>query len=353
MPTISVCMIVKNEAHNLKNLLPVLKHLADEVIVVDTGSTDNTDLVMQDAALRMYGFPWCEDFSKARNESLKYATKDYIMWVDADDAIQEEDFVALRKHLEENPDTAVMMKLVDLRPNNKYVSDQLRVFPNNKGVEFRGRIHEQVIDSINENKIPVTYCDAKVYHLGYQDSSLMAQKLVRNTILLEKELEDNPDNYFQMLALSRTYLSIGNNTKSLELVDRIIKENKGSKETYVEMAYLVKASALDLSDKRGDAIGILKEGKEVFPKNEYFDIQLGEFYFNNKMYKKTFECLKKHWGGDWVDKKSVFPVDTDTLLNTVRWQALVSSLAVGELKTTQLLMQRILDDKSFKIGGSR
>ena len=91
MITLSLCMIVKNEHDTLARCLDCIKDIADEIIIVDTGSTDDT----KDIALRytdkVYDFTWCYDFAKARNFSFSKATKDYIMWLDADDVILEED----------------------------------------------------------------------------------------------------------------------------------------------------------------------------------------------------------------------------------------------------------------------
>ena len=86
MKTLSVTLIVKNEAQNLGRLLPQLT-FADEVIVVDTGSTDDTISVAQEYTKNVYDFVWCDDFSKARNCAISHATCDYVMWLDADDVI--------------------------------------------------------------------------------------------------------------------------------------------------------------------------------------------------------------------------------------------------------------------------
>lgn len=80
LPTISVCMIVKNEEENLKKLLPVLKNVADEIIIIDTGSSDRTKDIARIYTEKVHDFPWINHFSKARNESISHATKDYILW---------------------------------------------------------------------------------------------------------------------------------------------------------------------------------------------------------------------------------------------------------------------------------
>ena len=87
MITLSLCMIVKDEEKNLNNCLSSCSSLFDEIIIVDTGSTDRTKEIAKKYTNNIYDFKWCDDFSKARNYSFSKATKEYIMWLDADDII--------------------------------------------------------------------------------------------------------------------------------------------------------------------------------------------------------------------------------------------------------------------------
>ena len=84
---VSLCMIVKNEENYLPNCLNSIKDIVDEIIVVDTGSTDKTVDIAKSFGAKVYYFPWRNNFSEARNESLKYATKDWILILDADDEL--------------------------------------------------------------------------------------------------------------------------------------------------------------------------------------------------------------------------------------------------------------------------
>ncbi len=90
MITISLCMIVKNEEKVLARCLESVKDIVDEIIIVDTGSTDKTKEIAYRYTQNVYDFEWIHDFSAARNYSFSKATKDYQMWLDADDIITEE-----------------------------------------------------------------------------------------------------------------------------------------------------------------------------------------------------------------------------------------------------------------------
>jgi glycosyltransferase involved in cell wall biosynthesis len=112
MVTISLCMIVKNEESVIARCLNSVKDIVDEIIIIDTGSTDNTKEIVKGFTNKIYDFNWINDFSAARNYSYSKATMDFILWLDADDVVLKEDRIKF-KHLKQNFDLMVdivMMK---------------------------------------------------------------------------------------------------------------------------------------------------------------------------------------------------------------------------------------------------
>jgi len=112
MLTISLCMIVKNEEDVIARCLDSIKDIVDEIIIVDTGSTDNTKEIIRTFTDKIFDYQWVDDFSEARNFAFSKATKDYIMWIDADDVLLEMDrlkLIDLKKTLDKAVDV-VMMK---------------------------------------------------------------------------------------------------------------------------------------------------------------------------------------------------------------------------------------------------
>jgi len=95
--TVSLCMIVKNEAERLGDCLRDVRAAVDEMIVVDTGSEDATQTVATGLGAKVFDFPWCNDFSAARNASLQHATGDYVLWLDADDRLDADEADKLRR----------------------------------------------------------------------------------------------------------------------------------------------------------------------------------------------------------------------------------------------------------------
>ena len=112
MPAVSLCMIVKNEEMHITRCLDSVAELVDEIIVVDTGSTDRTVELVSGYTSKIYSYPWKDDFADARNYSLSRASMDYCMWMDADDILEETEkdkFLQLKQTLSLDVDI-VMMK---------------------------------------------------------------------------------------------------------------------------------------------------------------------------------------------------------------------------------------------------
>lgn len=112
MATLSVCMIVKDEEEVIGRCLACAKQFADEIIIVDTGSSDNTKQIAQDFTRNIYSFQWADDFSAARNFSFSKATCDYIMWLDADDVVTDENISKINglKNAVDSSINTIMMK---------------------------------------------------------------------------------------------------------------------------------------------------------------------------------------------------------------------------------------------------
>lgn len=141
-------MIVKNEESVLKRCLDCAKKFSDEIIIVDTGSTDKTKQIAKEYTDKIYDFKWVDDFSLARNYSLKFATCDYIMWLDADDYITEENIEKIIKLKNEKSLANVYMLKYEIafnsedKPTFSYYRE--RIFKNRAGFYFQGFIHEAV-----------------------------------------------------------------------------------------------------------------------------------------------------------------------------------------------------------------
>jgi glycosyltransferase involved in cell wall biosynthesis len=147
MISISLCMIVKNEEEVLERCLQSVLKLVDEIIIVDTGSTDATVEIAKKYTDHVYDIEWIDDFSKARNYSFSKATKDYILWLDADDVLLEVDqekFLTIKNQLDSTIDIVSMYYNIAFDENGKptYQYRRNRLVKRNKGYKWIGYVHE-------------------------------------------------------------------------------------------------------------------------------------------------------------------------------------------------------------------
>lgn len=189
---LSVCSIVKDEAGNLPGLLACMPLGRVEWIVVDTGSRDGTVESLMRAGVQPLHYPWNDDFSAARNVSLRAATRNWILWIDADDRLDEDFWDALAPLLD-GPRRAYRFVVRSPRENSRgECFRQIRLFPNHLGAEFEGRVHEQLGTSLGRLRVPIGAADLEILHLGYDTPAKRGAKLKRNRALLEKERLEHP-----------------------------------------------------------------------------------------------------------------------------------------------------------------
>lgn len=271
MQTISLCMITKNEEKNIKACLESVKDIVDEIIIVDTGSTDKTVDIAKSCGAKVFTHKWNNDFSEARNVSLDKATKDWIIVLDGDEVLPKEDGKKLKNIINATSMEGLYLRLENI-VDNKSLGDAvvLRVFRNNKFYRFRNKMHEQVIFSIEENggKDKIQATNLKILHYGY-DSKIynMVDKQKRNLKILESYPEEERDGYF--------YYSIGNEYSRENDIDKSLKMYYKSleyaKNNYTDqlpsyLPYLILNISKSLASiKRYDkAINVLSEFKNKY-----------------------------------------------------------------------------------------
>lgn len=195
---ISACYIVKNEEKVLSRSIASLKDQVDEIIVVDTGSTDNTKNVAAGFSAKIFDFRWCDDFSAARNFALSKATGDFIVFLDADEYFSPETANNLRQVIEKN--YGVEAICLDWFNYDETSGQELgtflviRLFANNCGLYYKGSIHEQLIrqDGQLPKMVFVPGNELLIMHTGYSQT-VSCQKAERNLALLQKEYQNTDD----------------------------------------------------------------------------------------------------------------------------------------------------------------
>lgn len=223
--TLSICMIVKDEQENITPMIDLLclGKFVDELIIVDTGDGGTLAKMMgkdvlhlkwenpvetgvyRDIKVEMHRFPWNDDFAAARNFSLSKCTGDYILWLDADDRITPENAALIRAALQNpGPKTHNRQAVFAFRVENltaegkvKQSFHQPRMFPNHRGIQWTGRIHESIIPHCNAQGLHETPVSITIQHTGYSDPVVMAKKCERNLRILAGD-PDSPAKFYNI-----------------------------------------------------------------------------------------------------------------------------------------------------------
>lgn len=282
MITISVCMIVKNEEDVLARCLDCARRFADEIIVVDTGSTDKTKEIAKDFTENVYDFVWTDDFSAARNESFLHATKDYCLWLDADDILEESEIEKLLRLKETlDPQTnAVYMKYhtgfdAQGKPSFSYFRE--RMIRRTAGMVWQGAVHEAIAayGKTLHTDIAVTHRKLKV-----KDPD-------RNLRIYEKELEKghvlSPRDLFYY-ARELTYHRRDEEAESL--LENVIDSDEAWIENRIEACRTLSQCRLRLGKPREALEALLQSLRFDSPRAEIC-CDIGLHFLQKKQYRQA------------------------------------------------------------------
>jgi len=193
VPLLSLCMIVRNESAVLARCLDSVRGLADEMVVVDTGSTDGTQEIARGHGARLIQAEWRDDFSWARNLALEAARGRWILVLDADEYLLEKDRRAIATLVRQQPvppTRAFNLKLRSMAEGghtgmSAYI---VRLFPNLPGARYESPIHEQIAPSLHRAGLALENADIEFIHTGYADPAQNRRKQQRNRAILEKQI---------------------------------------------------------------------------------------------------------------------------------------------------------------------
>jgi len=298
-PSLSLCMIVKNEEKNLPVALDSVKDIVDEIIIVDTGSTDSTVEVAKSYKAKVYDYVWTGDFSEARNESIKYATGDWILYLDADEKIDEENKEKIRKIIRRKDIDAVnMIEIIPQKEGSlfkKVSTDYCRLFRNKPEYKFVGKVHEQILDSILKNRGKVEKSDIEIIHWGFNISEeKQKEREERNLNLLLEELKSKPKDPFVHFNLGITYKSKNENEKSIFHFKKALKYTGDSLKDelyviiYTSLSQIYFANSDFDNAEKYSQMALEKNRNEILP----FYILAG-ISFEKEKYENAIEYLLK------------------------------------------------------------
>ncbi len=227
-PDLSVCIIARNESTMLPACIESVLPVAKEIIVVDTGSEDNTIELAHKSGCKVIEANWENDFSKARNIALNAAKYEFILSIDADERLlNPEALIGILNNAKTTTGawlTEVKSEAINEKGNkDTFVSNLIRLFRNRSEIKYEGIVHEQVVHSIQSNNYNIENTNIKILHLGYSLSPQeMLRKQQRNLKLLNVALEIDGSDYYALLHRAKTYLSMSKLQKAEADINNVI-----------------------------------------------------------------------------------------------------------------------------------
>lgn len=272
--TVSAAMIVRNEQGFLPGCLESLRGRVDEIIVVDTGSTDDTVDIAAKAGVRLLHLAWTQDFAAARNVALDAVTSDWVLYIDADERLNLPQGGVLSDYI----DHKAIAGFVRFRPKTGYTRyREWRLFRNDIRLRFKGRIHETIVPAIREvsdrDSLPIVQTAVEINHLGYDGDQ--SHKHGRNLELLEQAVRTNPDRTYYWYHMAETLAALGRleeaaaaAAEGLASARRVLSDEQRCCASMIYQ-YLVRAEM----ERRGNPLPIIDEALEQVPENHALRFQ--------------------------------------------------------------------------------
>ena len=275
---ISACYIVKNEEKNLPRSIESLKAAVDEIIVIDTGSTDKTIDIAESYGAKVIKTTWQDDFSTPRNLAIDNASGDWIIFLDADEFFAYPDKVRPAIERFANEITIIIPRInIDADNGNREINrnNDLRIFRNVDYLRYRGMIHEN-LENINGGDLSHVYSgnDLTIYHTGYS-ATLHEDKYRRNLRILELEVKKYGYRVQQDMSFASCYLGLGDYENALKYSKRAI-ENYKQIITNPEAPFVHALKAMyELKYPTEECLQFLDEAIQALPNVPFFYDQQG------------------------------------------------------------------------------
>ncbi|ANB62059.1 tetratricopeptide repeat-containing glycosyltransferase family 2 protein [Anoxybacteroides amylolyticum] len=301
MVTVSLCMIVKNEENVLARCLDSVSDLVDEIIIVDTGSTDNTKAIASRYTEKVMDFPWRNDFSAARNFSFQHATMDYIFWMDADDVLLEKDrhqFRHLKHTLDPSVDSVTMIYNLSTDENGNVTASlrRNRLVKRANVFQWYGAVHEylEVWGTIINSDIAITHQPLHPHRHSKRNLHIYEERLAQNETFSPRDLFYFANELFDHQQYER----------AIEYYEKFLKTNKGWIEDNIYACGKLADCFYEIGNKEKAFHYALQSFSYDTPRAE-FCCRLGYYFLQCQQYQSAvfwyklatqLEKPKENWG---------------------------------------------------------
>ncbi len=244
MTKLSLCMIVKNEQATLSKCLESVQDVVDEMVILDTGSTDKTVEIAQKFGATVGSYEWGDNFAEARNEALKYVTGDWVLVLDADEVLNKKVAPQLKEAIEKEENLVVNLVRHEIGSSQSPYSLVSRLFRKHPEVSFSRPYHAIIDDSVSELlkkeshwKI-VDLPAVTLFHYGYtQEAIASLDKANRAQAAMENFIKKYPNDPYTCSKLGALYAQIGKEKQAIKLFKQGLKSNKADIHVLYELHY--------------------------------------------------------------------------------------------------------------------
>jgi glycosyltransferase involved in cell wall biosynthesis len=353
---LSIGMMIKNEEKHLReclqSLMPLLDNIESELIIIDTGSTDDSVNIAKTFTDKVFFHPWNDDFSEIRNKVISYCTGEWIMVIDGDEVLDSpNEIINFMKSKDIRKFNTALMIVKNLTDENNLSSFSMlsspRLFRIDSDLHYEGTVHNQPIF-----KAPIIKLDCSIIHYGYisTDKELMERKFIRTTSLLEKELKRDPSNFYYWCQLSVSYAMHNDHEKAMDFgikAYEALNDSGLNKQEYIYV-YMQLAYTYLMNKEYRKAVEICLEGIAI--KSGILDLYfyLAKAQMMTKEYKSAIENYKEYL--NLIESIGKFDDTNVSLYTSGKYEYAYYDLVVGlevieDYESAFVYCKKITDEK--------
>jgi len=296
-PFLSLCMIVKNEEKVLQRCLDSVYGVVDEIVIVDTGSTDLTKEIALKYTNKVYDFEWTNSFADARNFAQQQATGEWILVLDADEYVDQKNLKEMIDILKQTDDSVEAYDVVIYNFMGVYGERVLqhrhtRIYRNSPHLRYDRAIHEQ-LRRVDGEYVQASQGILTVYHTGYMHYAVAEKKKHdRNAPLLEHEMKTGESVAFDYFNLGNEYLSKGEVEKALQSFIQAYQEKKDIRLSWVSYCLVQIILCLKYLQRFEDALQVIADAENLYNETADFPFLRGEIYYLQHRYDDAIQQLE-------------------------------------------------------------
>lgn len=292
VPLITAALIVRDESPVLGDCLASVSEVVDEIVVVDTGSVDDSPGIAERHGARVLHHPWHDDFAEARNVALDAARGEWILYVDADERLAPTDRETVEHLLKDASEVAFRVLLRPQLRSTPYL--EYRLWRHDPRIRFTGQIHEKITPAIaavaEADARPISDCDLLLTHVGYEGDQ--THKHLRNLPLLRAELPRDPNNLFNRHHLARVLRGLDQQDEAEQVLRDAVELARRRPDD--ALGVLVFTDLVRLRRDRGEDVAeLLDEARNRYPTNKLLWWVEAAYDLSHERYREALELLDR------------------------------------------------------------